>query len=139
MLQCVAVCCSVLQCVAVRYSLASASLGQCVAVLCNFASASFGRSVAVSCSALPCVVVCHSVLQPGCCIFRMVFCNVLQCWQCVAACCNMLQCAAVCCSVLQCVAVCCSVFQCVAVSVLRLRAGELPGVFNRNESYHTYE
>jgi len=33
---------------------------------------------------------------------------------CVAVCCSVLQCVAVCCSVLQCVAVCCSVLQCVA-------------------------
>jgi len=51
--------------------------------------------------------------------------SVLQCGQCVAACCGVLQCVAVCCSwrgwnvvestvccsVLQCVAVCCSVLQ----------------------------
>ena len=33
----------------------------------------------------------------------------------VAVCCSVLQCIAVCCSVWQCVAVCCSVLQCVAV------------------------
>ena len=64
----VAVCCSVLQCVA-----------ECCSVL---------QSVAVYCSVLQCVAVCCSVLQgvAGCC-------RVLQC---VAGCCSMLQGVAVC-------------------------------------------
>jgi len=41
-----------------------------------------------------------------------VCCSVLQC---VVVCCSVLQCVAVCCSVLQCAAVCCRVLQCVAV------------------------
>ena len=56
---------------------------------------------------LVCCSVLHSVLQ---CV--AVCCIMLQC---VAVCCSVLRCVAVCCSVLQCVAVCCSVLQCVAV------------------------
>jgi len=67
-------CCSALQCVAVRCSVL-----QCVAVCC---------------SALQCVAVCCSVLQ---CV--AVCCSVLQC---VAVRCSVLQCVAVCCSALQC-------------------------------------
>ena len=60
-LQCVAVCCSVLQCVAV--------LLQCVAVCYSVL-----QCVAVRCSVLQCVAVCYSVLQ---CV--AVCCSVLQC------------------------------------------------------------
>jgi len=71
------VCCSGLQCVAVR----------CSALQC----------VAVRCSALQCIAACCSMLQhvAACCIML----------HCVTVCCSVLQCAAVCCSVLQCAAV----------------------------------
>jgi len=84
-LQCVAVCCSVLQsCVVVSYKTSRLQeFPETIEVLC--------------CSVLQCVAVCCSVLQ------------------CVAVCYCAVYCAAVCCSVLQCVAVCCSVLQCVAV------------------------
>jgi len=74
MLQCITVCCSVLQCVAVYYSVL-----QCIPVCC---------------SVLQCVAVYYSVLQ---CITvrRSVF-------QCVAVYSSVLQCITVCCSVLQC-------------------------------------
>ena len=92
---CVAVCCSVLQCVAVwtravysSQDLALQNVAVCRSVL---------QCVAVPCSVLQCVAECCRVLQS------------------VAECCRVLQCVAVCCSVLQCVAVCCSVLQCVAV------------------------
>jgi len=39
--------------------------------------------------------------------------------QCVAVCCGVLQCVAVCCSVLQCVAVCCCVLQCVSDAFIK--------------------
>jgi len=52
-LQCVAVCCSALQCVAVRCSVL-----QCIAVCCSAL-----QCVAVRCSVLQCVAVCCSVLQ----------------------------------------------------------------------------
>jgi len=90
-LQCVAVCCSVLQCVAVPCVAVCGSV-QCVAVCC-----SVFQCVAASCSALQYVAVC---------------CRVLPC---VALCGSVRQCVAMCCSVLQCVAVCRSVSQCVAV------------------------
>ena len=118
MLQCVAVSCSVLQCVAetgLGLSATKKSRGgevkllQCVAACC---------SIALCCTALQCVAVCCIVLH---CI--AVCCSVLQC---VAVSSSwfhrlvpntfpspVLQCVAVRCSVLQCVAVCCSVLQCV--------------------------
>jgi len=110
--ECTAVCCIVLQCVSLHYS-----VSQCVAVcflvvlfwcflIITWQDAlSFGviagitfiqdqnQCVAVRCSALQCVAVRCSALQ------------------CVAGCCNVLQCVAMCCSVLQCLATCCSVLQ----------------------------
>ena len=77
-----AVCCSVLQCVAVC----------CSVLTCH--------QFAVCCSVLQCVAVCCSVLQ---CVWMSPICSVLQC---VAVHCSALQCVSVCCSVLQCVAVC---------------------------------
>jgi len=90
-LQCVALCCSVLHLICHKYQ---------------------PHTLVVCCSALQCAVVCCSVLR--CVADRcrvVVFCSVLQC---VAQCCSVLQCVAVCCSVLQCAAVCCSVLQRVA-------------------------
>jgi len=74
-LQCIAVCCSVLQvcCSVLQYVVVSCSV---IAVCCS-----------VCCSVLQCVAVCCSVLQR------------------VAACCSVLQYVAVCCSVVQSVAV----------------------------------
>jgi len=115
-LQCVAVCCSMLQCV------------QCVAVCCSML-----QCVAVCCSMLQCVqcvavsMCCYCVSQPNLRLW------VLHVWyKCVAVCCSVLQYVAVCpvcCSVymlLLCqsakracvgvarvVQVCCSVLQCV--------------------------
>jgi hypothetical protein len=66
-LQCVAVCCSMGQCVAPPYNVAITGL--CLGVL---------QCVAVCCSVLQCVAVCCSV------------------WQCVVVCCSVLQCVAVC-------------------------------------------
>jgi len=87
MLQCIAVCCSVLQRVAVyRSPLIAWSIPK----------------------ATPFAAVYCSVLQ-----YLAVLSNALQC---VAVCCSVLQCVAVCCSVLQCVAMCCSVLQCIAVT-----------------------
>jgi len=140
-LQCVAVGCSRLQCVAVYYSLHAAterdkgasllqcdavccSVLQCVAVCCSViqcvaACCSVLQCDAVCCSALQCVVVSHSVLQCNAVYCSMhaacvhtVYYSVLQC---VAVNCSVLQCVAVHCSVSQCVAVYCSVLQCVAV------------------------
>ena len=108
MLQCVAVCCSVLQCVALSRSekdalvfdvcLLCVFLLQCVAVCC---------SVLQCCSALQCVAVCvdlaHTGQDPG---SDFAACHRAKPRQQAAF---SLQCGAVCCSVLKCVAVCCSV------------------------------
>jgi len=56
-LQCVAVCCSVLHCVAVGYLKESSLMGY------NAACCSVLQSVAVCCGVLQCVAVCCSVLQ----------------------------------------------------------------------------
>jgi len=97
----VAMCCSVLQCVAVR----------CNVLLC----------VAMCCCALQCVAVRCNVLQRV-----AVRCSAVQC---VAMCCSALQCVAVRCSVLQ-DAMRHSMLQCVGVcgvygSVLECVAGVL--------------
>jgi len=96
----VAVCCSVLQCVAVRCGCILL-----VSVLIKF----------VCCNALQCVVqcaaVCCSMLQCVAAVFSLYLCEELQ----PAVCCNVLQCVAMRCNVLQCVATCCNVLQCVAV------------------------
>jgi len=101
-LQCVAMCCTVLQCalrtpdesivchndeLLLQYTVLCCSESQCVAMCCSVL-----QCVAVCCTVLHCVALCCSVLQ------------------CIAVCCSVLQCVAVCCSELQCVAVCCSMF-----------------------------
>jgi len=102
-LQCVAVCCSVLQAANSQAHSVCCSVLQCVAVCCRLPTHRL----------TPCVTVCHSVLQ---CV--AVCCRV---WQCVAVCdgvlhqsCRSPQCIAVCCSC-WCVAVCGGVLLCVAV------------------------
>jgi len=105
-LQCVAVCCSVLQCDAVR-------------CMCH----SKLQCVAVCCSMLQWVAVCYSVLLQyvamsyvRCVLLQSnAGCIAIHMLQCVTVCYSVLQCVTVCCSVLQCVAVCCSVLQCIAV------------------------
>ena len=97
-LQCVTVCCSVMQFVA----------GVPVSVLQRVRLA---RIYAVIYVRGKCVAVCYSVLQcvAVCCsIYRVLLLESLLCVLCVAMCCSVLQCVAVCCSVLQCVAMCCS-------------------------------
>jgi len=97
-----AVCCSVLQCVAVCYRVLQC-VTVCVAVCCSVL-----QYVAVCCSMLQCVAVCYSVLQcvavcvAVCCSmlqYVAVCCSVLQC---VAVHCRVLPCIAVYGSVLQC-------------------------------------
>jgi len=123
MLQCAAVCCSVLQCAVV-----CCSVLQCVAVCCS----AWGTRTYCICS------YCRQGCHCGSCSWRYFPCDSIVCCsvlQCVAVCCSVLQCVAVleaqdliasaptatkavqgdcavCCSVLQCVAVCCSVLQC---------------------------
>jgi len=98
-LQCVVVCCSVLQRVAVCSS----------GALCVHFQRLPGmllQCVAACCSVVQRVAVCCIVLQRVLTSSRYVL-------QCVAVCCSVFQCVAVCCSVLQRVTVCCSVLQCV--------------------------
>ena len=80
LLQCVALCCSVLQRVTTCYSLSLCASGYCTVLW----------GVQICCRVMQCASVCCSV------------CSVLQC---VAVCCSVLQCVAVCCTMLQCVAV----------------------------------
>jgi len=114
-------CCSVLQCVAVRCSVL-----QCVAV-CSSAL----QCVAVCCSVLQCVAVCCSVLQ--CVAFTQQSTRDIMLVWCylIAVCSSVLQCIAMCCSalcfsqqitrenkitncsLLQHVAMCCNLLQCV--------------------------
>jgi len=84
-LQCVVVCCSVMQ-----RGAAWLSVVQCVAQYDS------GSCSVVQCGAVYCVLRACSPLMLG----RSML-------QYVAVCCSVLQCVAVCCSVLQCVAVCC--------------------------------
>jgi len=103
-LQCVAVCCSVLQCVAVVSVLCSVL--PCAAVCCS--DYRVWLCVAVHSRVLPCVAVYGSVLR-----YVAVCCIVIHC---VAVCCSVMQFIALCCRVL-CTATlitCCSVLQYVA-------------------------
>jgi len=103
-LQCDAVHCSVLQCVAVLFAVRSSVLHTLI-----HGHTSNLHCVAVCCSALQCVAVCCSLLQ---CFLHWLH------LQCATVCRNVLYCVAVRCSVLQvigvlqCSAVCCSVLQC---------------------------
>ena len=122
MLQHVALCCSLLQCVAVKYSFSRKRCTSCWLDKGLFLG-SVLQCVAVCCSALQCVAV-RSVpsrkKNPSCRRDERSSCvatcyNVLWCvcsmLQYVAVCCSVLKCFAVRHSVLQCVAVCCSVLQ----------------------------
>jgi len=98
-------CCSVLQCVAVCFS-----VGHVTHMNKAYQHNSWNvlQCVAVCCSVLQCVAVLgmsHTFIRHTKITFLGSW-NVLQCvLQCVAACCGVMQCVAVCCSVLQCVAV----------------------------------
>jgi len=108
LLQCVAVCCSVLQCVAVLSLRVTEGLNILSWPLPSQAAALFAERVTVCCSVLQCiaercsVAVCCSAKRATVSTASGPFCR---------ACCSVLQCVAVCCSVLQCVAVYCSVCQ----------------------------
>jgi len=116
LLQCAAVCCSVLQCVAMcavdwtRIAFISnqtlLEISPCPTFNCI--RGSFSGLVAACCSVLQCVAVCCSVLQCVCCVLQCV----APFWVPFEVPFNdLLQCVALCCSVLQCVAVCGSVWQ----------------------------
>ena len=85
MLQCVAVCCSVLQCVRDTHSSPTVRI-----------SDADTQTVAVCCSVLQCVAVCCSVCETP---LKSNSAH-KRCRH--ADCCSVLQCVAVCCSVLQC-------------------------------------
>ena len=130
-LQCDAVCFTVLQCVVVcRASCVSkpglhivqnfGSVLYCVAVCCSVLQCvavccSVLQCVAVCCSVLRCVAMCFSVVLP--CVVCTVCCSVIQY---VAVCCSVLQCVTVCCSALRCVAMRCSMLQCVLQSIIHV-------------------
>jgi len=135
--QCIAVRCSMLQCVIVCRSVVQGVPSGRAMLICRGPAIYSGergkeRARAVCCVVLRCVALCCVMLQ---CV--AVCCSVLQC---VAVCRSVLQCVprsramlicrglaicsgargkqkvrAVCCSVLRCVAVCCSVLQCVGL------------------------
>jgi len=142
-LQCVAVCCSVLQRVAAccsfvssngsprdRWGLFRRRISAWDALSLWSASPGVLQYFGVCCSVLQCVTVCCCSAWDALSLWSPC---VLQCvtlfLKCVAVCYSVLQCAVavpgkpspygqhhhVCCSVLQWVAVCCSVLQCVAV------------------------
>jgi len=130
-LQCVAVCCSVLQCVEVKscryYFLARPAEGDANGCLESF----LYREESTLYVSIFIYVYTHTQVQVFFCSRGLrevmptecvaVRCSVLlQCVaQRVAVCCSALQCAAVCCSALQCAAVRCSALQCVAVSYMK--------------------
>jgi len=121
--QCVAVCYSVLQCDTVRCSVLQFVKS---ALQCNKCDIDFHHTPHLNHDCLP--LRCCSALSV---LQYMLQCNILymhspnprpkprlfvsDLLQCVAVCGSVLQCIAVCYSVLQCVAVCCIVLQCVAV------------------------
>jgi len=106
-LQCVAVCCRMINECTFRENLSTLSILCVDSVLQQHCTLTV---FAVCCSVLQRVAMCCSVLQ---CVAAC--CNVLHC---VAVCCSVLQRVAACCSMLQCGAVWCSVLQCVAVCEL---------------------
>ena len=95
MLQCIAACCSVLQCAAMCVKKRALELIGSITFTLTY---TFNSDSALL---LPCVAVCCSALQSE------------------SARCSVLQCAVMCCSVLQCVAVCCRVLQYVAVYIFQ--------------------
>jgi len=107
LLQCAAVCSSVVKCGAV-----CSGVVQHVAVCCIMLHAL--QYVAACCSVLQCVAEeCVEWLLVRRIYLMLQYVSVSQ--RDALCCSSVLQCVAVCCSVLQCVAVCSSVFQCSAL------------------------
>ena len=123
MLQCVAVCCSVLQCVTNSQIHMNIHIYTITKILFHEETAHFmqhKQCVAVCCSVLQCVAVCHELTvsygNSPIHAAQAVCCSVLQCVAAVCSvCCSALHHVAAVCCLLQCVAVCCSVLQCAAV------------------------
>jgi len=137
----IAVCCSVLQSVAVFGSAVCCSVLQCVPSLAQPTTAPDLDAVEVLIAGeiLQCVVAFCSVA--ACC--SVLQCSVLHCVPSLAQpttapdldavevltrvrCSSVLQCVAMCCSVLQCVAMCCSVLQCSMLQCVAVRTESLP-------------
>jgi len=97
--QCVAVCCSVLKCVAMHYSVLQ--YFQCVP------EERLDDTSAVRCNVLQCVPVCSSVSSVSVCSSVFQSRDLITPVQCVAVCCSVSQCIPVCCSVR--VEMCCRV------------------------------
>ena len=95
--ECVAVCCSVLQYVAVIVAVCDLCVDDMALMMCK------GRIVDSSCcSVLQCVAVIVAVCCSHCCSVQLVRRIKGALWiHHVAVCCGVLQCVAVCCSVLQ--------------------------------------
>ena len=118
----VAVCCSLLQFVAVSHVAVCFSLLQFLVVYCRLLQSCCSPLVVllrVCCGFVAGLLrVCCGVLQrgicPRLCLYSSV-CHSAARWCCAAVCCSLLQSVAVRRSLLQCVAVCCSMLQCVAV------------------------
>ena len=114
-LQCaVAMCCSVLQCIAVYCSVLQCGCSVLQSVVtclgccnqfneCHYIYTRVCCSVAMCCSVSQCVFTCSEFLRS---ISRMRPFVLESLLQCVAVCCNALQCVVVCCSVLQCAVTC---------------------------------
>jgi len=121
LLQCVAVRCSALKCLALycnsHYTFIYLWHDECVVLQW---AASVLQCVAMAYSYYPHLPMARWV--HFCCSVFKYFALRCSAFKCLAVSCSgvgiidALQCVAVCCSVLQCVAVCCSVLQCVAVS-----------------------
>jgi len=114
-LQCVAVCCSVLQCFSLCTLLIQTTHLRRPRCL-KSAHLIMTQRVAVGCNVLQhvaifCIV--YAVDTYNASLMTSLFEKCL--FHGDTACCSVLQCATVCYSVLQCAAVCCSVLQCVAV------------------------
>ena len=131
-LQCVAVCCSVLQCCADALSRRSPSRQNATNGRTLVQTIKYNEKASYTSSLLFLVRGGFGLVCVGMCWYVLVCVGMcpkscMAVLQCVALCCGVVQCVAVClyvcvprvawlyCSVLQCVAVCCGVLQCVAV------------------------
>jgi len=123
-LQCVAVCCSVLRCVAAEYEDTASSSAAFMAHI------SVLQCVAVCCRVLLCIAVCCSVLQSVAAEYEVIICCRLGTPRSVCCVCHsVLQGIEVCCRELQCVAVRCTVLE----SLMDVRWMRY---FSTHESHH---
>jgi len=122
---CVAVCCNVLQSVAVYEGASGRAISRMVLVRGEkyvHVCCSVLQYVAVCCNVLQCVAVCCSVFRGVAAVWQCVAVYIgariqgrrEEQRECVAMCCRVLRGVVVCCRLLQTVADCCRVLQCVA-------------------------